>query len=76
MRSRDTSPALDLRARHIAIVHGWRDELIPPEDVFALALRSRADLRFIDSDHRLSDVVPAIERDFAAFLDRVTASAK
>jgi predicted esterase len=71
---RGIHPDLDLRARHICIVHGWRDELIPPEEVFALAARLRAQLHLYDSDHRLQDIVPELERDFAAFLGRVTAS--
>ncbi len=69
-RSRGVHPALDMRARHIAMVHGWRDELIAPEEVYELALRLRAPLKFYDSDHRLGDVVPEIERDFAGFLSK------
>lgn len=70
---RGVEPDLDLRARHICIVHGWRDELIPPEEVYALALAHRAQLKLYDSDHRLSDVVAELERDFAAFLGSVVA---
>ncbi|HWS25296.1 MAG TPA: alpha/beta fold hydrolase [Xanthomonadales bacterium] len=65
------SPDLSLHARHIEIVHGWRDELIPPGEVVALAQATRAMLKLYDSDHRLTDVVPDIEREFAAFLARL-----
>lgn len=61
-------PDLMLRARRIAIVHGWRDELIAADEVYALAQQARATLHLYDDSHRLTDVVPAIERDFAGFL--------
>lgn len=61
-------PDLMLRARKIAIVHGWRDELIAPEEVFGLAAQTRAVLHLYDDNHRLSAVIPAIERDFESFL--------
>ncbi|GMU44652.1 MAG: hypothetical protein AMXMBFR25_26380 [Lysobacterales bacterium] len=64
-------PDLQVRARRIVIVHGWRDELIAPEEVYALSLHARATLHLYDDGHRLSEVVPSIERDFAAFLDLV-----
>lgn len=64
------APDLSLHARHVAVVHGWRDELIPPDEVYALAAASRAELKLYDDDHRLTAVVAAIERDFAAFLGR------
>lgn len=63
-------PDLALRARHLRIVHGWGDELIPPAEVYALAARQRAELLLFDADHRLTAVVDAIARDFAGFLDR------
>jgi predicted alpha/beta-hydrolase family hydrolase len=65
------APDLTLHAPLIAIVHGWRDELIPPSEVVALAAATRAELKLYDSDHRLTDVVAAIEREFAAFLARI-----
>jgi len=68
------SPDLSLHARHIAIVHGWRDELIEPAEVYALAAATRATLHLYDADHRLTDVIPAIERDFATFLSRILES--
>lgn len=64
------SSELMLRARHIALVHGWRDELIAADLVYALAAQSRAELHLYDSDHRLSDVVEPIARDFEGYLLR------
>jgi len=62
-------PATARRARRIAIVHGWRDELIAADEVYALAQQARATLHLYDDSHRLMGVIPAIERDFAGFLD-------
>jgi predicted esterase len=64
-------PRLDLRAPRIAIVHGWRDELIPPEPVIELATRHRASLHLVDADHRLGAALPFIEREFEARLHRL-----
>jgi predicted alpha/beta-hydrolase family hydrolase len=63
---------LTLRAPRIVIVHGWRDELIAPEEVFELARATRATLHLYDADHRLSTVLPRIERDFEDFLSAWT----
>ncbi len=64
------APDLELRATHIAIVHGWHDELIGPDEVYALARSSAADLKLYDADHRLTDVIDAIDADFERFLRR------
>jgi len=71
VRLRGISPDVTLQARFVAIVHGWRDELFDPADVYALAAKTRATLHLYDSDHRLTDVIPAIERDFETFLLRL-----
>ena len=47
------------------------DDLIPPGEAVALAQATRATLKLYDSDQRLTDVVPDIEREFAAFLARL-----
>ena len=43
-----------------AIVHGWRDDIVPVENSIRWAREYRADLHVLDSDHRLQDQVPAI----------------
>jgi len=70
VRLPDIEPDLDLQAKRICIVHGWRDELIAPQAVYELALRLRAQLHLYDSDHRLGDIVEDLERDFGAFLGK------
>lgn len=71
VRLRGIAPDLALRAPRIAIVHGWRDELIAPEEVYALAHAHRASLHLYDADHRLTEVVPAIAEHFERFLMQV-----
>ncbi len=65
------NPMLALRAPHIRIVHGWRDELIAAGDVFDLAAQTRATLHLVDADHRLTSVMADVEREFATLLSCV-----
>src|SRR5690554_3064479 len=52
-----------------AIVHGWRDEVVPVEQVIGFARQQRADLQLVDSDHRLSSAMFTLVRRFDAWLD-------
>ncbi len=75
------APAIDLpgyavqnpqpHAAVIEIVHGWRDEIVPPENVLRFARERRTTLHLLDDAHRLVNVLPQIETLFAAFLARV-----
>ena len=58
-------------AESIVLVHGWKDELIPPENSIRYARRFDATLHIVDSDHRLSSQLPLIESLFDAFLNRL-----
>jgi len=62
--------ALDVR-RDVPtlLIHGWRDEICPLDDIHAFAGRRRLPLLVLDDDHRLSGSLAAIERQFALFLD-------
>jgi alpha/beta superfamily hydrolase len=59
-------------AESVALVHGWKDELIPPEHSIRYARRFDATLHLVDSDHRLSSQLPLIESLFDAFLRQLT----
>lgn len=61
----DTTP----RAEVADTVHGWQDELIPPEVVIGWARRHGARLHLVDSDHALTSALPWICRAFDAFLE-------
>jgi len=43
-----------------AVVHGWRDDIVPVEHSIRWAREQRAELHVLDSDHRLQDQIPAI----------------
>ena len=64
-------PKPDPRPTVIEIVHGWRDDIVPPENVIAFAREQRASLHLLDDGHRLVNVLPQIEALFAAFLTQV-----
>ena len=55
-----------------AIVHGWRDDVVPVEHSIRWAREHGAALHVLDSDHRLQDRIAAIGdllRDFLVALD-------
>jgi pimeloyl-ACP methyl ester carboxylesterase len=51
-----------------AIVHGWRDEVIPVENSIRFAQEQKATLHIVDSDHGLLDQIRAINHYFTYFL--------
>ncbi|HHW4679472.1 MAG TPA: YqiA/YcfP family alpha/beta fold hydrolase [Xylella sp.] len=61
-------PVLDAASVPISIVHAWRDELIPSEEVIAWAQRRTARLLLVDDTHRLSHHVDASAQAFEALL--------
>ena len=61
-----TSPTLQAQATHI--IHGWQDDIVPPDPVIAFARRQRLSLRLVDDDHRLHASLPLILDDFDTFL--------
>ena len=64
--------ALDVRQDvPTMLIHGWRDELCPLDDIYAFASRRQLPLLILDDEHRLSNSLPTIERQFAAFLGAV-----
>ncbi len=62
------APPLPAAAVPLAVVHGWRDELIPAEAVVAWARPRRAQLLLVDDGHRLAAHVQTIAAAFADFL--------
>jgi len=51
------------------LIHGWRDEVCPLQDIVAFAGRRHLPLLVLDDDHRLGGSLPTIEHQFASFLD-------
>jgi pimeloyl-ACP methyl ester carboxylesterase len=59
------------RAWRIDIVHGWHDDVVPPENSIRFAREHSATLHLIDGDHRLTDHIFEVNRFFNWFLDDV-----
>ncbi len=57
----------------IWIVHGWRDDVVPPENSIRFAQECRATLHLIDGDHRLTDNIDQINDYLRQFLLRTVA---
>lgn len=68
-----TPPAPDIP---IVIVHGWRDEVVPVENSIRYARECRATLHVVDSDHRLTDRIEAINDYLQRFLGKLRDSMK
>ena len=44
----------------MAIVHGWRDQIVPVDHSIRWAREHRAALHILDAEHRLEDQIAAI----------------
>lgn len=64
-------PAFDASPVPCAIVHGWRDELIPVATVIDYAGARGAALHLVDDEHRLARHVDACAAWFRQFLDAI-----
>lgn len=58
-------------AAKVAIMHGWDDEVIPVENSIRFAQDHKSELYLFNSDHRLLNVLPKIEKIFAFFLEDI-----
>jgi alpha/beta superfamily hydrolase len=54
-----------------AIVHGWRDDVVPVENSIRWAHEHKAALHVLDSDHRLEDRIGAICSLLREFLGEI-----
>ena len=52
----------------VAVVHGWRDEVIPWANAQRFAEERRSALHLLDTDHRMADAMPTIASLFKGFL--------
>ncbi|HJP98065.1 MAG TPA: alpha/beta hydrolase [Rhodanobacteraceae bacterium] len=53
------------------LVHGYHDEVCPADAALAFARARRMPALMLDGDHRLSEQVPVLERQFRLFLESV-----
>ncbi|MCP4074754.1 MAG: alpha/beta hydrolase [Gammaproteobacteria bacterium] len=56
--------------RHIEIVHGWSDDVIPVEHSMKFAQEADCSLHLISGDHRLNDSIEQVVNIFENFLNR------
>ena len=59
------------RCRHIAIIHGWHDDIIPWQHSLRFARASTAALHLLDSDHRLESALRELKVIFQSFIGSV-----
>ena len=55
----------------IEIVHGWKDDIVPPENSIRFASECHATLHMVDGDHRLTDNIDEINYYLARFIGRL-----
>lgn len=53
---------------NVEIVHGWSDDIIPPENSIKFAKSADCSLHLISGDHRLNSSIEVVETLFAQFL--------
>lgn len=59
----------------VAIVHGWSDEVIPPDNAIRFAREAQCSLHLIAGDHRLNSSLPEVSRLFVDFVQHIQAVA-
>lgn len=52
----------------IEIVHGWQDDIVPPENSIRFAATCNATLHMVDDDHRLSNNIAEINYYLQRFI--------
>jgi len=52
----------------LEIVHGWSDDIVPPENSIRYARESNATLHLVDGDHRLTDKIDQINYYLKRFI--------
>jgi len=56
------------------IVHGWHDDVVPPDNSYRWAAGCAATLHMVDGDHRLTANIDEINYYLARFIKRVVAA--
>ena len=62
--------------QHLAIVHGWSDDVIPPEHSIRFARQAKCSLHLIAGDHRLKSSLATVAQIFELFLADVLGERK
>lgn len=67
----EANPNPEPNAEIVEIVHGWDDEVVPVENALIYASQYRTSLHILQSDHRLSSVLPEVCALFKLHLEGV-----
>lgn len=59
---------------NVEIVHGWSDDIVPPENSIRFAKSVGCSLHLIAGDHRLNSSIAVVEALFSQFLAATTQS--
>ena len=57
----------------IAIVHGWRDDVVPVDNSIRFARTCHAELHLLDGDHRLAENIDEINCYLRQFVAKISA---
>lgn len=57
----------------VEVFHGWRDDVVPPENAWRFSQIHHAALHMLDADHRLLSVLPQMADAFGRFLSQCAA---
>jgi hypothetical protein len=57
--------------KYLEIVHGWSDDIIPPEHSIRYAKEADCTLHMISGDHRLNSSIEVVEGLFGRFLSGI-----
>ena len=57
------------------LIHGWRDEVCPLDDMYTFAAQRQLPLLVLDDDHRLAAGIDVVAAQFRLFLERLTDAA-
>lgn len=55
----------------VEIVHGWSDDVIPPENSIKYAQHTESSLHLINGDHRLNSSMEEVTQLFNVFLNKL-----
>jgi hypothetical protein len=64
------------RARSVAIVHGWNDDVVPVDSSVRYAREHHAALHVVDDDHRLSGDLELLAGLFTLFLKQLPSESR
>ncbi|MBU2872611.1 YqiA/YcfP family alpha/beta fold hydrolase [Marinobacter salexigens] len=60
-----------IQAKHVQIIHGWDDDVVPPMPVMELARQQALPALVLPDGHRLANSLERITEEFRAFLARI-----